>query len=617
MKKTFRPLFLLFFFCLPIITGGQQTKDAEKYTSAFNLEQSGEYEKAKEIYLELLNKTPGDYNYFYSLNRIYTILKDYSSSVELIENRINTSPKDYNLYGLLGNACYLQGKIENAYASWKSGLMITPPSAAAFRTIASYATANRAYDKAVEFYQMGEAQLKNPGLFFNEIFNLQNALQKYSEAAELLCEAILKQPGNIGIGKSIFYTYSSKPEMADKYIEVINRYSGRGEIGTFKELLAFIYLMKKENQKALDIIKELGSSEERQNSIFILAQDCFVNKNYEASALIYKYLTGICKNTQLLMQSRIYYPRSLELMINAASSSEFKKNGTPDSSLTPAYRNAIGAYEETAAAYPKSETGNDALLRIGIIQKEILFEPDAAEKTFSKILENNIISLTRFKALEYKAEIFLLNNKLSEGEKLLNEALTAPFADAGLKKRAGFYLGKKYFWSGEFKKALEYLNEPASAFGDDLSNDALELSSLIGTCKSDSSYLAAYAGADYLIFRGKYADAMELLKTAQKSENLILSDAARYLYAENLVNLSLYPESLKIMEEIFASGNSNYADNAYFSAGNIYFYRIKDFKNAKNCFEKLLALFPDSIFADKAREMINTIKNKSEIKNDN
>ncbi len=608
---------IFFIFVFAGLISAQELKPEEKYNLALNFEQSGELEKAKELFAVLLKLVPNDFNYFNSLNRVCLRLKDYDTSIKLLSGRLEKNPFDYNLYGQLGASFYARGDVDNAYKAWDKGIAVQPGSVVVYRAMASYAIQSRAYDKAVEYYKRGEEALKNKGIFAVEIFNLYNALSKYEDAADALCSSIEYQPLNLGMAKSVLFSLAGKPEAYDKYFDVVSSYYSKDKTPSFKELMAYVYLMKKEDDKALSLIEEIDSEKKKGEIVLNFAQECFANRHYNASAEAYKYIIDNYPKSPFILQARSYYPRCLEIIASSEEKEGWKTISFPDTTARAGYVKAVNEYAASVDFFPPGELRNQVILRIGIIDKDKLNIDAEAEKYFSKIIESNIYSASRVGAEQNLAELKLKEGDFAGGEKLLEEIINGSIADSTAKIKASFYLGKSFYWRGIFTDALVYLNRDAYNFKSDFSNDALELSALITVTKNDSLSLSGYAKADYLIYRGDLKGAAEILKNISKSDNFMLAEGAKFRYAHILTALNSYPEAIKILEEISASDNSIYADNAYFSVGNIYYYGIKDFRSAEAAFEKLLASFPGSVFADSSREMLNKIKNKFEMNNDN
>ena len=119
-------------------------------------EQSGYPDKAKEIYEDLYKRNPSNLQYFNSLNRIYISLKQYDSSVKLLEQKLSSNPQDINLYGLLGSTYYLMGNETKAFSTWDDGLKNAPQSQLNYKVIANYAIERRDFEKAIDFLKERE-----------------------------------------------------------------------------------------------------------------------------------------------------------------------------------------------------------------------------------------------------------------------------------------------------------------------------------------------------------------------------------------------------------------------------------------------------------------------------
>ena len=81
---------LLIYFLIIIITqaGYAQSNLNNKYRLAKTYEQAGDFNKAKELYQELVTAAPLNNQFNNSLNEIYLKLKEYDQSIILLEKRI-------------------------------------------------------------------------------------------------------------------------------------------------------------------------------------------------------------------------------------------------------------------------------------------------------------------------------------------------------------------------------------------------------------------------------------------------------------------------------------------------------------------------------------------------
>nr|MBP9580717.1 hypothetical protein [Ignavibacterium sp.] len=87
----------------------QNPMDQNQFMLAQSYEQQGDFNKAVEIIETLNKKDPSNIQYFNKLNSLYLQLKKYDESAAIINSRINITPEDISLYGLLGATYYTAG----------------------------------------------------------------------------------------------------------------------------------------------------------------------------------------------------------------------------------------------------------------------------------------------------------------------------------------------------------------------------------------------------------------------------------------------------------------------------------------------------------------------------
>ena len=157
--------------------------------------------------------------------------------------------------------------------------------------------------------------------------------------------------------------------------------------------------------------------------------------------------------------------------------------------------------------------------------------------------------------------------------------------------------------------------KPSSSFFKNLSdnnaNDAIELSVIINTTKNDSLSLLQFAKAELLVQRGKFEEAKDIYSKLSGNQNLLtLKDLSSFRDAEMLIALNKLPEAVTQLKEISDQKEKNiYSDRALFMLGKVYQFGIKDYANAQESYENLLANFPNSLYLDDARENINLMSN--------
>ncbi|MGE5412247.1 MAG: tetratricopeptide repeat protein, partial [Clostridiales bacterium] len=193
----------------------------------------------------------------------------------------------------------------------------------------------------------------------------------------------------------------------------------------------------------------------------------------------------------------------------------------------------------------------------------------------------------------------------------LDNTLENPRVSSSDKNLVSFMKAKIQFWNGNFSGANELLETVETNFNENYTNDAIELSLLINTTKSDSLSLSQFAEADLMAFQKKFGAAAEIYSKLSKNENLLtIRDLSALRYAEMILALNDLPNTVNLLTEISNQSEKNiYADKAVLLLAEVYQFGLKDAAKAIDSYEKLLAKFPNSLYLDEARENINELKN--------
>ncbi|MCI0500753.1 MAG: hypothetical protein L0Y61_03265, partial [Epsilonproteobacteria bacterium] len=157
---------------------------------AESYEQKGDFNKAVEIIETLNKKDPTNIPYFNKLNSLYLQLKKYDESAALINSKINITPQDISLYGLLGSTYYTASDRTKAYQVWDDATEKFKSNKMIFRVIANYAIEKRDFEKGIELLNRGKVFSKDPFLFSYDLGELYNITMRYREAAEEYCDLI-------------------------------------------------------------------------------------------------------------------------------------------------------------------------------------------------------------------------------------------------------------------------------------------------------------------------------------------------------------------------------------------------------------------------------------------
>ena len=142
---------------------------SEEYKKAFELFKKGEFAGAKEIIIELLNKTPNNIHLLNSLGKIHSNLNNYEKASECFQKIIDLDNSNAEAYYSSG-VCF-QNLDNNDFAlkQYKKATELNPEYIDAYNNLGLLYTSLKKYDEAEKFYNTA---LKYKPLYFNSIIKL-------------------------------------------------------------------------------------------------------------------------------------------------------------------------------------------------------------------------------------------------------------------------------------------------------------------------------------------------------------------------------------------------------------------------------------------------------------
>jgi len=236
---------------------------------------------------------------------------------------------------------------------------------------------------------------------------------------------------------------------------------------------------------------------------------------------------------------------------------------------------------------------------------------DEAISNFSFIIKNYPTSIFFPFAYQMRGQAYLKKGNLQKAYNDFDFITKDRRISEQLKNKALLNTAKINFYKGNFKKASKILKHVISNKNDNSTNNALELSSLINTAKSDSLHLLNLAKADLLIKQENYDSAYSILKTIYSDKNtfFVIKAFSKFRFAQIEIALDSLNSALITLSEIIKEGKRNiFADKALFLKGKVYQFGLNNKNNAVKMYQELLVSFPNSIFVDKARKEILKLK---------
>jgi tetratricopeptide (TPR) repeat protein len=592
-----------------------QMDAGNRFILSQNYMQAGQLEKAKPVLEELYKGQPGNYEYFQALNTVYTQLKDYDASIVLIEDRMNNSNQDINLYGMLGTTYYLKGNERKAFAVWDSALAKFSDSEAVCRIIANYAIQMRTFEQAIKYLKKGQDISENPIYFAFDLANLYSVTMQYKDAAEEYCFILSRNADQLDIVENKILSYTSKPGALQNSIPVVEKYADGTKIN-FKFLLARLYVQNKSYDKAFNLYKDIDQLQKSQGGQLLnFAQLISGDKIFKTASGVYEYIINNFPGSPFVSVAKLGYAKTLESLLeeeNKFAVSSWEQFCKTVIQKSPDEEKIISVYLDIIKIYPRTETAAEALLRLGDImlgQNELT----EAEKYFRNLIDNFPLSQYAVDAYINLAKVMVLKGDLDGAASIYSGIIANNRYSVEKKNFTTYRLARIYFYKGNFEKTREYLNAILENLGNNSANDALSLSLLMNTSANDSSNLVIFAQAEFLAEQGKFEEAARKYNSvAMEPQKLMLQNLADLRIAEMEIADNKIDTAAAKLNLIANDVNNNiFADKALYLQGKIFQYELGNKQKAIETYENLLAKFPNSLYLDDARAEIIKLRDKT------
>jgi len=605
----------LIIIALLVISVQAQQRFDQKFALAQSYEQAGDFDSATKLYEELYTSDPSNSQYVEALYRVYLQKKNYAAAVNILEERVKQNPADVNSFGMLGSAYYLMGNEEKAFETWEKPFKNGNINPILYRVIAQYAVEQRAFDKAIEFYEKGKEASSDKILFSYNLIQLYSLTMQFEKAAKEYCFILSSDPSQLQAVEQRVFENINRPGALDATLKVIENCADKN-IMSFSYLLAKLYVEKKSYDKAYETylyIDEKQSSQGRD--LYNFAQQMFSEKQYKLSSEVYENITERYPDSPIISLAKLGYARSLE----ATLLEEYKKSLPLWKPYFPLKKyqseetqKVLNSFNEITNLYTHSEPAYESLLRTANINFYLLNNYEDARSLLNIIVKEAPLSKSAAEAYLELGNIALMQGNLDEAEKNYSAISSLAIAGEEEKATATYKLARVKLYQENFDEARRLLSRVLTNLKDNSANDALELSLLLNPQMSDSSNLVTFAQAEFLTEQNKFEDAaVNYKKLYDNKQAFVLHAFSGIRCGEMMIAVDNYPEAISVLDSISSEGEKNiYADKAVYLLGKIQQFGIKNYTKAQEYYQKLLADFPKSIYLDDARAQILLLQNK-------
>ncbi len=578
-----------------------------------------EYDKAAPLFLRMYeeNKVKTYLNYY--VNCLIE-LTDYEAAVKIIRKNIK-STKDVAWYIDLGYVYERAGDTRLAEECYQEPLKEFPNNAAA---IANLGNAYSLYLKpyyAESVYELGRKVLGDPEAFRMEMANVYASQRKFPAMLDEYIALILREPQYLPTVEALIQntlTYDVDETLLEqtreKALANIQQLPG---IAVFYELLIWVLIQENKFMEAVE--QTIAMDRRRQTSpdkILQMARISAEAENFTASLVAYNHLIEKGPDPPPAsapgrMSSGGSYFRTARIEYLLIQSEKYRI--TPETGLME-WKSLVADFRKAIDEFSKSPESGPIYLELARIYAEDLHDASQALEVLETALALPGMNLGyRTDCLLLKGDILLKSGDPWEAS-FVYAMVDMENPDNPSGSEARLRRARMAWYTGSFKLAAAQLDVLKGSTSKPVANDAFELSLLIreNSNENDSAQtgLASLAHLDYLIFQGKYEEALK------KADSVLLAletdepsrDDFLYKKSEVFRLTGQTSEQIKVLEEILTVLRYEYwGHKALYELACLYQDKYQDTAKATDLFNDFMRDFPNSFYFLDVRDRLRAI----------
>lgn len=592
------------FFIILLISTISLSLSAQDVRLANQYYESGEYEKAASMYLNLYNKTKKNDYYFNRYVESLIAVESYVDAEKAIKRQIKARPKDIQLYVTYGNLFEKQYDSESAEKQYKRAIENMPADVGVISRIGNSFASLAKYDLAIQVYEKGEELVKRKNIFSYKLANLYFRKGNISKMINSYLNSINRYKNNINILINIFRVNLDDDGFVDLQKQLYERIQEDKPNELFNEVLEWTFIYRKEYKKAFRQARSADrKNEENGGRVFEVAEIAYNDRAYDVAIDAFSYVT------ETKGENSSYYLDAKRGLLNAK-----KKKITGNYDYTK--ENLVNLKNEYNLFLDEfGRNRQTAVLMSELANFEALYLNDL--DTAVMILQEMISFAGVDKYVVANGKLNLADYLLMQGDvwesTLLYSQVDKAMKEGILGERARFRNAMLSYYRGDFEWAQEQFDILKTATSKLISNDAIDKSVFIMDnlgLDTTAVPLQMFATSEQLIFQNKFDEAFG------KMDSILILFPKHGLEDDILYNKAMIYTKQRKYDQAIAAFDTiilNYpeeirADNSIFKLAELYDNVLKQPEKAKPLYEKLFLYFSGSTYAVEARKRFRKLR---------
>ncbi|MFK7810390.1 MAG: tetratricopeptide repeat protein [Saprospiraceae bacterium] len=598
IKSSFTLITFLFILSFVTVQAQPNSNLAQQYY------QNGEYEKAASLYEKLYRSNEKNSYYFNKYIDCLISLEEYDKCEKEIKKEIKKKPKQSQLLVTLGNLYERQYKDEEAKKQYEKAIDQMEADRFTITKLANSFLSLTKYDLAIAAYEKGSRLLKDKNIF---AYNLADLYRRKGDTEKMIdgyLNSLAENPTRLNNLKTTFQRYLSEEDYDELQVQLYDRIQEEGDVPYYPELLAWVFVQRKDYQNALRQIKALDRQlGENGGRVYRLAGIAANAKDYDTAIQAYDYIIAE-KGAQ-----STYYIDSKRESLTCERDKLVEGFDYTEEDL----RQLEAQYENFLTEFGRNKTTATIIAELANLEAFYLKDFDKAIALLNEMIQFPMLNPN----VQSRGKISLADFYLMQGERweatLLYSQVDKIYKDDILGHEARFKNAKLSYYVGDFEWAQTQFDVLKASTSKLIANDALDLSIFIMDhlgLDSTAAPMMLYAQADLLVFQNNFEGAFLKLDTIQmKYPEHTLEDDIFYLESKIYTQRREYEKAAEVLEKIiekYADGIR--ADNALFDLATLNENHLGNVEKAKTLYEKIFVDYSGSTFAVEARKRFRILR---------